>query len=212
MGFCIRLIGKVAPRYSVGKEKTMSTVLEVIPEVQLPDHYDVINGAIVENPPISIYASEVANRLNTLIVIHTANKNLGISRMDMQFRYSLPEDSARAREPDLAFISYERWAKDRPLPFHGNPIDVVRDLVVEVASPNNEAEELLAKVFEYLRAGARLVWMVYPRFRQIYAYTSVSGAPRVYTETDALDAGDVLPGFSTPMAGLFPPVAEEKPA
>jgi hypothetical protein len=53
---------------------------------------------------------------------------------------------------------------------------------------------------------------VYPRFRQIYAYTSVSGAPRVYTETDSLDGGEVLPDFSTPMAGLFPRIADEKPA
>jgi Uma2 family endonuclease len=189
----------------------MSTVLDATPEVQLPDHYDVVNGAIVELPPMSIFASEVANRLNTRLVVYLESNPIGRSRMDMQFRYSLPEDAARAREPDLAFISYKRWPEDRPLPFHGNPIDVVPDLAVEVTSPNNEAEELLAKVFEYLRAGARLVWLVYPRFRQIYAYTSVSGAPRVYTETDALDGGDVLPGFSTPMARLFPPVAEAKP-
>jgi len=206
-------MGTAAARYSAEKEMMMPTGLDAMPEVHLPDHYDVINGVIVELPPSSLYPSEVANRLSDAIHEFQAVKaRIGRLRMDMQFRYSLPEDPARARDPDLAFISYQRWPVDRPLPFHGNPIDVVPDLVVEVASPNNEAEELLAKVFEYLRAGARLVWLVYPRFRQIYAYTSVSGAPRVYTETDSLDGGEVLPDFSTPMAGLFPRNADEKPA
>jgi Uma2 family endonuclease len=91
----------------------------------------------------------------------------------------------------------------------GNPMPVVPDLAVEVASPTNDAEELLAKVFEYLRAGSRLVWRIYPRFRQIYAYTSVTGAPRVFSEADSLEGGDVLPGFSFPMAELFPPVESE---
>jgi Uma2 family endonuclease len=84
-------------------------------------------------------------------------------------------------------------------------VDVVPELVVEVATPNDPAEELLERCLDALKAGAELVWVVYPRLRQVHAYNS-SGQPRVFTESDTLDGGEVLPEFGIPMVGLFPPV------
>lgn len=185
----------------------MSTALDTPPtHVSLPDDYEIVNGVVVEVPPMSGLASEVANRLRDRLGSYAETRKNGRPRMDMMFRLPLPEDPDRARKPDLAFVSFDRWPEDRPMPYKGDPVDVVPDLAVEVASPTNKAEELLAKGFEYLRAGARLVWLVYPRLRQIYAYTRVVEAPRLFTETDTLDGGEVLPGFTAPMAGLFPPV------
>jgi Uma2 family endonuclease len=131
--------------------------------------------------------------------------------MDMLFRVPTPRDKTRQREPDAAFISFDRWPEDRPPPYSGAPVDVVPDLVVEVASPSNLADELLLKGLDYLRAGVRLVWLVYPLSRHIYAYTSVTASPRVFTETDTLDAGEVLPGFSVPVSVVFPPVTDLPP-
>jgi Uma2 family endonuclease len=85
-------------------------------------------------------------------------------------------------------------------------------LAVEVVSPTDYAEDLLAKVHEYLRAGAELVWVVFPRLRQLHAYTAVTTPARLFTEADTLDGGAVLPGFSVAMAGLFPVVADEPEA
>lgn len=186
----------------------MATVLEPAApaEVALPDHYEVVNGEVVEIPPMSGFASEVANRIRDHLVVYAAARRSGRSRNDMLFRVPLPEDRTRKRVPDVAFVSFDRWPEDRPMPYKGDPVDVVPDLVVEVASPTNKAEELLAKAFDYLRAGTRLVWVVYPRVRQLYAYTGVGETPRLFTEADTLDGGDVLPDFAVPMAGLFPPV------
>jgi Uma2 family endonuclease len=111
------------------------------------------------------------------------------------------------RKPDAAFVSFDRWPADRPISYRGNPLPVVPDLMVEVASPTDEAEELLKKAYEYLRAGARLVWIVFPANRALFAYTGPT-AVRAFSDADTLDAGDVLPGFQLPMGTLFPPVTD----
>jgi Uma2 family endonuclease len=182
----------------------MATVTDDTLEAILPDRYEVVNGEVVELEPMSGFASEIANRLNTRLAVYADQNPIGRPRMDMLFRLPLPEDPKRKREPDLAFISFERWPESRPMPYRGNPVDVVPDLMVEVASPTDTAEDLMAKADDYLRAGARLVWLIYPRLRRLDAYTARGAPPRVFNETDALDGGEVLPGFSVPMAGLFP--------
>lgn len=183
----------------------MASVLNTT-DAQLPDHYEVVNGVIVEVPPMSAYASEVANRIQNELVIYGRASGRGRPRMDMMFRLPLAADTTREREPDVAFISFDRWPENRPLPYKGNPVDVVPDLTVEVASPNDKIEDFLAKAHEYLQAGVRLVWVVYPRLRQLHAHTSPTDPPRIFTDAATLDGGDVLPGFALPMAGLFPPV------
>jgi len=182
----------------------MSSIIEALPDAQLPDHYEVVNGQIVEIPPMSAFSGEVANRIRDELAIYARNSRRGRTRSDMIFHVPLPEDPTRNRAPDVAFISFERWPESQQIPYRGNPLDIVPNLVVEVASPTDDAEDLLSKTHEYLRAGVELVWVVFPRLRQIYVYTSVGTAPQLFTETDSLDGGSVLPGFSMPIAGLFP--------
>ncbi len=76
------------------------------------------------------------------------------------------------------------------------------DLAVEVVSPGDRAEEVYGKVREYLDAGARLVWVVWPRHRAVTVYT-LDGQVRERREGDALDGDDVLPGFRVRVAELF---------
>jgi len=184
----------------------MATTLELPAEPKLPEQYELIDGEIVEVQPMGIYSSEVANCLHDELAVYAKRTRLGRSRMDMIFRLPLRRDANRSRKPDVSFISFERWPEDRPIPYRGNPLDVVPDLLVEVISPMDEAEEVLKKAFEYLQAGARLVWLIYPGVQTIHAYTSPELPPRVFSPNSTLDAGDVLPGFSVPVAALFPPV------
>ena len=157
---------------------------------------------------MSGFASEVANRIQDELAAHCRLSRLGRSRMDMLFHVPLRSDPRRNRRPDVAFISFDRWPDDRPMPYRGNPVDVVPDLIVEVVSPTDEADDLVAKAHEYLEAGTRLVWLVYPRSRVVHAYTSPT-AVRVFTAADELVAEPILPGFRVPMAHLFPPAIPE---
>ncbi len=184
----------------------MSTVLDPPAEVELPDRCELIDGQVVEVPPMSAYAAEVAALIHERLVAHTLATPCGRARLEMLFNVPFPLDPDRKRIPDVAYISFDRWAEDRPLPYRGKPMDVIPDLCVEVVSPTDTVDELTGKVDEYLQAGVRLVWVVHPRLRRIDAYTARGTPPRVFTDADTLDAGDVLPGFAAPMAALFPPL------
>lgn len=133
----------------------MSTVIDTQADAELPDRYEVINGQIVAISPMSGFSSEVANRIHARLIANSEQQNMGRSRMDMIFRVPLPEDPTRNRRPDVSYISFQRWPENRPLPYRGNPIDVMPNLIVEVASPTDDAEDLISKAHEYLRAFVR---------------------------------------------------------
>jgi Uma2 family endonuclease len=189
----------------------MATVLEAPEEriceefVRLPDRYEIVNGEIVELPPMSNYAGMVANRLKRAVDRYLLANDVGECSVELLFRIPLPEDRSRNRKPDVSFISYERWPKSRPYPFTGNAFDVVPDIAVEVVSPGDSADELIAKAREYLRGGVRLVWIVYPLTQEIHSYLPGVRDLRVYFASDELEAGDILPGFRTSVGALFPP-------
>lgn len=62
--------------------------------------------------------------------------------------------------------------------------------------------DLAAKLREYFSADVKLVWVVDPRARRVYAYRSL-GDRRELTVTDALSGDDILPGFAAPVIALF---------
>ena len=97
------------------------------------------------------------------------------------------------RRPDLAFVSYERWARNRPVP-RTPAWDVIPDLVIEVISPSNSASGVLVKVGEYFRHGVREVWVVYPLEEQVYVYRSPTSV-RVLTRSDLLESTGYPPGL-----------------
>lgn len=199
-------------------ELLIATVLETLDArtsdefARLPDRYEVVLGEIVELPPKSFYATEVANQLKSALDRYLLSSDVGRSRIELLFKIPLPEDRSRNRQPDLVFVSYQRWSRDRAIPFTGNALDVVPDIAAEVVSPGDTADELIAKAREYLRGGVRLVWIVYPLAQEIHAYLPGARDVRVYFSADELDAGDILPGFRTPVGALFPPTEPLPPA
>jgi Uma2 family endonuclease len=162
--------------------------------------YEVINGQYVELPPMSTKAVRVATVLVSEVEVFAKGRELGRAASEMLF--GLGVELKLQRRPDAAFVSYERWPKDRELP-DTDPWPVVPNLAAEVVSKNELAEDLLTKVQEYFQAGVQLVWVVYPRLRLVHVYESFTQI-RVLTHTEELDGGGVLPGFRLPLATLFP--------
>ncbi len=110
-------------------------------------------------------------------------------------------DPDTVRGADVVFISTERYERrTRTLTF----LDVAPELVVEVLSVQDTVMDLADKLREYFAAGVRLVWVVDPRARRVYAYRSLTDL-RELTETDTLSGEDVLQGFT----GLVGPLFEE---
>jgi Uma2 family endonuclease len=164
--------------------------------------FEIINGQVVELPPMSLHANKIATRLVWKLGPFIDGKGLGTVVSEALFRLPLEEDAHRNRRPDVAFVSYQRWPKDRQESVRDNAWDVVPDLAIEVVSPNDSAEDLMDKVDEYFSAGVRQVWVVYPRRRLVQVYDSLQ-AVRAVGEADTLDAAAVLPGFQLPLREVF---------
>lgn len=105
----------------------------------------------------------------------------------------------RSHRPELALITGE-------MPTDTESIrSLAPAMAVEVISPNNSAVDMLDKVEEYLAAGVQLVWQAFPQPRIIIAYWPDRTV--VFRPGDTITAEPVLPGFSCPVADLFPPPA-----
>jgi Uma2 family endonuclease len=76
------------------------------------------------------------------------------------------------------------------------------DVVIEVVSPYDTRAEIQAKIRDWIEAEARLVLYVYPDTRTVHAIRSLTDRQEL-TISDVLDLGDILPGFSFPVADLF---------
>ena len=76
------------------------------------------------------------------------------------------------------------------------------DVAVEVISPSDRYTDVEDKVVEWLEAGSRMVIVVNPRQRSVTVYHSRTDMVRL-TEEDALDGGDVVPGWQLPIKEVF---------
>jgi Uma2 family endonuclease len=161
--------------------------------------YEVVDGQRVELPPMSVFATWVASRLQSRLGPFAESNDLGTAVSEMLF--VLDPERELKRRPDVAFVSSERWPVDREVPDDA-AWDVIPDLVIEVISPTDLSKDVLAKVREYFQAGVRLVWVVHPTEQQIYIYESPTRV-RILGPSDELDGGAVVPGFRVPVAALF---------
>ncbi len=161
--------------------------------------YEIVNGQRVEKPPMGNFQVWVASILVERLGYFARTNGLGRVVSEMLFKIHL--SVGRKRRPDVAFVSFERWARDRKINIEDG-WDVIPDLAIEVVSPSNSAEEVVGKIDEYFRAGVRGVWVIYPITRQIYVHESPSMV-RVLKITDELDGSELLPGFRLSLAELF---------
>jgi Uma2 family endonuclease len=78
----------------------------------------------------------------------------------------------------------------------------VPNLAVEVISPNDVFQDVLAKLREYFQYGVQVVWVIAPEEQQVYVYDAPT-LVRILTVQDELMGGEVVPGFRLPLALLF---------
>lgn len=158
---------------------------------------ELIDGVPIEMCPAGFEATTIAGTIAWLVSSHARPLDLGYVLTDPGVILRRNPDAVRA--PDVAFIRAGR------IPPEGMPkafSDIVPDLIVEVVSPGDTAAEVQAKVREWLEAGARLVWVVYPNDRTVNVIRSLQDR-EVLAATDTLDGGDVLPGFACSVAEMF---------
>ncbi len=169
------------------------------PEHEPEGLYEVIDGQVVEKPLMAAYEVDIAIYLVVALENFARSHRLGKAHSEMLFLIS--RDRNLKRRPDVSFVSSARWPLHLRAP-RTPAWDVVPDLAVEVVSPTNTVEVVLGKLEEYFQAGARLVWVVFPRHGKVYVYESPTSV-RILQVGDDLDGGAVMPGFRLSLAELF---------
>jgi Uma2 family endonuclease len=152
--------------------------------------------------PTSWGHGHATNRLQRALDRYVEEHNLGeIAPAETGFdvtRPGEPEDTVLG--PDIAFVRADRV----PPPDTDTFASLAPDLVVETASKGQYRPGMNAKARLWLERGARLVWVVWPRRRAIDVWLPGDEEPRATLKAgDMLDGGDVVPGFSHPVADIF---------
>ena len=140
----------------------------------------------------------VANRFAFLLSQHVYANDLGVVfAAETGFRLRTNPDTVRGA--DSAFVAKARIPKGGlPAGFWpGAP-----DLAVEVVSPGDTIEEVDEKVKDYLAAGAAMVLVLTPRGKTATVHRP-GERPVVLQGSDALDCGDVVPGFTCKLTDIF---------
>ena len=161
--------------------------------------YILIEGRLVDEMPCGFDSSEIAALIVAALVTFARPRKLGkVAGADGGFILSRNPDTVVA--PDVAFVRAERLAA---LGAIGNVfLPLAPDLAVEVLSPSNRAGETARKVELYRKAGVPLIWVVDPERETVTVHTR-GGEPITLRRGDALDGGDVLPGFALPLDDVF---------
>jgi Uma2 family endonuclease len=161
--------------------------------------YEVVDGQIVELPPMGAYEGVTASLL--AIALGSVIKAQKLGRLAVETLFWLDRTGKLKRRPDLAFVSAEKWPLGKRVPWT-EAWDVVPDLAIEVVSQSNKADEIAVKLVDYFRAGVKQVWIIYPVTRQVYIYTSLTSV-QILIEPAELDGGDLIPDFRLSLSELF---------
>jgi Uma2 family endonuclease len=168
--------------------------------IRLRDHEnrlcELVDGVLVEKAT-GLYESRVAGVLSYFLETFRDKHDLGIVLgADGTYRFR----PGLVRIPDVIFVAWER------LPGHkisSEPIpDLIPNLAVEVLSVSNTKREIDRKIGEYFGVGVQLVWVIDPPTRTAEVYTAADQCSEL-TETELLEGGAVLPGFSLSLKRLF---------
>ncbi len=158
---------------------------------------ELSRGSLVAMSPTGEAHTVIAAWLLHLIMTYVDAHGLGeVTGEAGGYLLSTNPDTVRA--PDVGFVAKARLtfaASEKYIP-------VAPDLAVEIMSPGDSATEINDKVLEYLQAGTRLIWVVYPTSKTVTVYKSVNDVQIV--RLDGVLSGDaVLPGFSLPVRDIF---------
>ncbi|BCP66082.1 Uma2 family endonuclease [Thermus thermophilus] len=157
---------------------------------------ELVDGEVREERPPKPEHGRIAGEVFFRIRLWLEETRRGVAGVEGGF--VLRRDPDRVRSPDVWFLSHEKLKEVAREGFYeGAP-----DLAVEVVSPGEEAEGVLAKVLDYLEAGAKAVWLVYPELKAVEVYGQ-GGAGRLLRSHEVLEGGEALPGFRLPLEALF---------
>lgn len=102
----------------------------------------------------------------------------------------------RTRRADIAYLTNVQMAASR----NGEPS--VCFFVAEVISKNDQINEVEEKLQEYFDNGVQVVWVIFPKLKQVKVYHSIRNIMVCFGE-DICSAAPVLPDFKISVNDIF---------
>jgi Uma2 family endonuclease len=170
--------------------------------VELEERYEPLvferfaDGTLLVTPPAGFYSGSRNAELTFQIVRWAREGDRGIV-LDSSGGFNLPDGSLFAA--DTTFI-----ARSRALPPESErtfPV-VVPDAVFELLSKSDRVSTTMKKIRAYLRNGVRLVVLIDPYRRRVYAGRAGDEEPRDLGDVESLDCSPAMPGFVLDVAAV----------
>jgi Uma2 family endonuclease len=183
----------------------MSTIAE--PKTYTPDdllrmpdgdRFELVDGHLVELHVSLLSSLVAANLLRQIGNYCETHSPAWIFGADCGVQ-CFPGHPRKVRKPDVSLVLRDRLPAEQ---LDAGFLTLPPDLAIEVVSPNDLAYEVEEKVEEYLGAGVRLVWVVYPSTRTIHIHRG-DGSTAVARSPDELSGEDLLPGFCCRVGEIF---------
>jgi|SRR5579859_3445929 len=159
---------------------------------------ELVRGRLIVREPAGWVHGVVAMKIGAKVAAHVDQRRAGVV-LAAETGFKIESDPDTVRAPDVAFVTRERAPLESTRGFPA----LAPDLAIEVLSPDDRPGEVLAKIGDWLSAGARLVWVIDPARRLARIYRE-DGSESVVPENGALDGEGLLPGFSCPLASVLP--------
>ena len=193
--------------------------------------YELIDGKLVLRPQADLRYAMIVSGLAEALRLWAASAVTGgtggTTVAETGFVVSVPGALDTVYVPALAYTRGGRAQAGDDTAGTGS-VRLVPDLVVEIASPAQQREQLAARASRWLNAGVQLVWVIWPVRRQVDVWRLAGdggdggnggdGGPEENEEDGAeastptatpyavhqtLQEFAELPGFSYPVAHLF---------
>jgi Uma2 family endonuclease len=175
---------------------TDDQVNEITTDSALPEQpMSVDAGNNPEAPPMDGSSGWTAMRIGARLERFVDAHQLGWAVAGTGF--VLSSDGLDVRAPAVAVVLRERLSE---LP--SDPVPLAPDLAVNVLSSCDRMADVLREIGAYLAAEVSLVWLADPSTHRVTVFRP-DRTLKTLGEGELLDGGDVLPGFSLPVAEVF---------
>lgn len=161
----------------------------------LPDddyRYELIGGVIIRMPPPQHRHGLIVTLVNAALIPYCFTHGMR-GQLLAEVGYQIFGNNT-VLAPDISIAQSppalnETYATTAPL------------LAVEIASPSQSRPFFADKAQAFIAAGTAMVWVLWQDTQTVDVYTT-AGVVGLSMQ-DTLDGGDVLPGFTCPVAALF---------
>jgi Uma2 family endonuclease len=161
--------------------------------------FELVDGQL-KGKPMSTESCRVGGRVYRRVGDFAEKHRLGWDLPPETAFRCFADDPGRVRKPDGAFISFNTLPETDYEP--DGFCTTVPDLIWEVVSPNDLANELDEKIDEWLAAGVKVTWVFHPQNRTVHILRA-DGTSALLRERDTLSEPSLLPGFSASVGELF---------